>query len=111
MSYLEAHVQKQVAQLLSGDAKFTSYLDNIGHISNVYEVRGSKYQLVHGGPKLKTHDFTEYVSVTKDCDSRIVYNPSATDLLSLFITPSDSDLATPPSVAQPRKLLSRSSVF
>jgi len=101
MQYLESFVQRQVTMLLNGDMKYTSFLDRIGHISNVYEVRGSTYEQV--GTRVKSYDSTEYITVERDANNRVAYNPHATDLLDLFAPSSADSSAVPPSVAQPRK--------
>ena len=101
MNFLEAHVQRQVTMLLTGEMKYTSFLDRIGHLSNVYEIRGSTYELTDSC--IKSHDFTEYVNIVRDANNRVVYNPFAKDLLDLF-TPTNQTSTKPPSVAPPRKL-------
>ena len=104
MQFLEAYVLKKVTMLLTGEMAFESYLDRIGHIENVYEVRGTYYELLANGVQIRSYDFSDFVTVARHSGtSRVLYNHAAKDLLDLF-TPTDSSSDVPPvSVAPQRK--------
>ena len=104
MQFLEAYVLKNVTMLLTGDLAFSSYLDKIGHIDNVYEIRGTYYEQRVDGVNIRSYDYTDFVTVARHSGtSRVIYNHAATDLLDLFTPTTGSDVTPPVSVAPFRK--------
>ena len=96
---------KKIIKLLTGELKVSSYLDKIGHIDNVYEVRGTYYELSKNGVSIRSYDFSDFVTIARHPGTnRIIYNHKNKDLLDLF-TPTDVSSDVPPvSVAPNRKL-------
>ena len=104
MQFLESYVLKKITKLLTGELKVSSYLDKIGHIENVYEVRGTYYELARNGVSIRSYDFSDFVTIARHPGTtRVLYNHNNKDLLDLF-TPTDANSDVPPvSVAPTRK--------
>ena len=106
MQFLESYVLKHVTMLLTGDMAFSSYLDRIGHVDNVYEVRGTYYEHRADEDNIRSYDFTDFVTVARHSGtSRIIYNHAAKDLLDLFTPTTVTDDTRPVSVAPLRKYI------
>ena len=82
---MESQIQRKALLVISGDKTVTSYLDGVGHSSNVYEIHGSKYTLI--GSHLRSHDYTSYSRVTKiGSEKRLLFNLTATSVSAIFAT-------------------------
>lgn len=92
MSQVESQIQRKALLVLSGDNTVTSYLDGLGHVSNVYELNGTSYSF--NGSVLRSHDFTDYTQVTKiGEEQRLLFNLAATGLSDVLYTSTDLDTA------------------
>ena len=86
MSQIESKVQRRALLVSTGDKTVTSYLDSVGHVSDIYELNGTAYS--YAGSVLRSRDFTDYTKVTKIGDEqRLLFNLSATGLSDVFYSP------------------------
>ena len=93
MTHVEAQVQRKALLVLAGDNSVTSYLDSLGHVSDVYELNGTAYSFT--GSILRSHDFTDYTRVTKIGDEqRLLFNLAATGLSDILYSSGQSMDAT-----------------
>ena len=70
----------------------TSYLDKMGHVSDIYELNGTTYS--YNGAVLRSHDFTDFTRVTKiGTEQRMLFNLAATDMSEVFYSDLDMNVA------------------
>ena len=70
----------------------TSYLDKMGHISDIYELNGTAYS--YNGTVLRSHDFTDFTRVTKiGTEQRMLFNLAASDMSEVFYSDPDMNVA------------------